>query len=203
MYCILISGLPASGKTSFAKALHERLNIPIISKDELKEIMFDAIGFRTREEKLTLGLASTNLAYYFVEKMMDLNFPFIIDNNFENSSRQNIEELLIKHNYNAITVMFNGDISKIYERFIERDKSPVRHRGHILNTEYPEKENTTKRDIISMEAFEKRYTERGMHNFSIGEEINVDCTYVDRINYDFIIKDVIKKITITRGDISD
>ena len=51
MYCILVAGIPASGKSFFADYLANDLSIPLISKDQIKELLFDAVGFRSREEK--------------------------------------------------------------------------------------------------------------------------------------------------------
>ena len=54
MYCILITGIPASGKTTTARFLGERLNLPVISKDAVKEHLYDTVGFRSRSEKVIL-----------------------------------------------------------------------------------------------------------------------------------------------------
>ena len=37
MYCILVAGIPAAGKSTMAEALSERLKLPVISKDAIKE----------------------------------------------------------------------------------------------------------------------------------------------------------------------
>ena len=44
MHCILITGIPASGKSTLAKALSDRLHIPMLSKDAIKEIQ-DALNY--------------------------------------------------------------------------------------------------------------------------------------------------------------
>jgi len=54
MYCILITGMPASGKSTMAETISERLKLPVISKDKIKELLFDNVGFRSREEKVKL-----------------------------------------------------------------------------------------------------------------------------------------------------
>ena len=58
MYCILVTGIPAAGKSTMAEFLAERLELPVISKDSLKELLYDMIGFCSREEKVKLGIAA-------------------------------------------------------------------------------------------------------------------------------------------------
>ena len=41
MYCILVTGIPAAGKSTIAKYISESLDLTIISKDEIKELLFD------------------------------------------------------------------------------------------------------------------------------------------------------------------
>ena len=54
MYCILITEIPASGKSTMAQFLSDYFHLPMISKDNIKEILFDDIGFQSREEKVKL-----------------------------------------------------------------------------------------------------------------------------------------------------
>lgn len=61
MCCILVAGLPDSGKSTIAGFLSEQLRIPALSKDRIKELMYDTVGFRSREEKVRLGIASMNI----------------------------------------------------------------------------------------------------------------------------------------------
>ncbi len=177
MYCILMSGLPASGKTTVAEYISKKMNLSVISKDDIKEILFDTIGFTSRENKLKLGIASSGIMNHIVEKMMQNNLPFIVDNNFENTGASEIKNLVKKYSYDAVTVLVDGDIDIIYGRFIERDKSPDRHRGHVVNTMYPEKETNQFEPILDKDTFESRYVGRGMRDFAVGKKFTVDSSY--------------------------
>ena len=47
MYCILVAGMPASGKSPIAVRISESLGIPMLSKDSIKEVLSDVLGFHT------------------------------------------------------------------------------------------------------------------------------------------------------------
>lgn len=147
MYCILVTGIPAAGKSTLAGFLSECLHLPLISKDQIKEIMYDDIGFRSRAEKVSLGIAGMNVMYYMAGQLMKVKQPFILENNFENVSRDGLMKLLDQYDYKAITITLTGDYRSIYQRFLQRNDSPERHRGHVVNDCYPE-ENRGKRKTI-------------------------------------------------------
>lgn len=140
MYCILVSGIPASGKTVLAEYLSASLHIPVVSKDKIKEILFDTIGFRSRTEKVALGTGAMEAMYYFAGQMMRTGQPFLLENNFENVSRPGIQSLLEKYGYQAVTVRLTGDYNVLFNRMIERNNSPDRHKGHIVNNYYQKPE---------------------------------------------------------------
>lgn len=199
MYCFLISGMPASGKSKFAEYLCEELELPMMSKDKIKELLYDTVGFHSRAEKVVLGNGSMEILYYFAESMMCIQKPFILENNFENISKRGIEALLSKYNYTPINIRFGGDLMIIYERFIKRDQSPERHLGHVLNSCYPPKEPIRiSQPSMEFDAFVRLVKGRGMLDFSVGGiVIDVDTSDFSSVNYDSIIsdlKDIIKTL---------
>lgn len=78
MYCILVTGIPAAGKSTMAEAVSERMKLPVISKDTIKELLFDHVGFQSREEKVNLGIASMEIMYYVAGQLMKTGQPFIL-----------------------------------------------------------------------------------------------------------------------------
>lgn len=196
MYCILVTGIPASGKSTFAKYLSKSLEIPVISKDTLKEILFDTVGFDSRDEKITLGIAAMETMYHFAKQLISVNQPFILENNFENTSKQGLDSLLLKYNCVAITICLTGEYDKIFERFLKRDTTISRHRGHVVNDCYPEKGDTSNVPIsYTFDSFARAINERGMVEFMAnGPKIQVDTTDFEKIDYDCILEQVKKTI---------
>ena len=64
---ILITGDLASGKSTLAASLSESLSIPYFTKDSLKEIACDAIGYSSREENRRLSISAVNSMIYVFE----------------------------------------------------------------------------------------------------------------------------------------
>lgn len=192
MYCILVTGIPAAGKSTMADSLSKRLHIPSISKDTIKERLFDTVGFRSRKEKVQLGIASMEILYYFAEQLMIQNQPFILENNFENVSREGLDALLAKYQYTAITVVLTGDYHVLYQRFAERNQSPQRHRGHVVNDVYPEKEDAERVvPVLSYDDYVKGIRTRGMDRFCAnGPSIPVDTTDFSMIDMEGLIRKI-------------
>ncbi len=195
MYCILVTGIPAAGKSTMAEAISERLKLPVISKDTIKELLFDNVGFRSREEKVNLGIAGMEIMYYAAGQLMKAGQSFILENNFENSSKEELEALLSKYHYAALTITLTGDYRTIYQRFLERNVSPDRHRGHVVNDCYPEKEL---RSIEELRAASIRYEDylygiehRGFDTFAMGDgQIKVDTTDFSKIDMRLLLEQI-------------
>lgn len=178
-----------------AEVMSKKLKLPVISKDTIKELLFDNVGFQSRAEKVKLGIASMEIMYYVADQLMKAGQPFILENNFEYSSEHGMKTLLEKYQYSALTITLTGDYKVIYQRFLERENSPDRHRGHVVNDCYPErKENnqeTLKPKTITYENFVRGIEKRGFDAFCAdGRQIKVDTTDFSEINMEELFSQI-------------
>jgi thymidylate kinase len=60
---VVVSGLPASGKTTVGGLLSERLRLPLIDKDAILEALFDTLGSPNREARERLSRASDEVLF--------------------------------------------------------------------------------------------------------------------------------------------
>lgn len=186
--CILIAGLPATGKSTFARLLTAEMGIPCLSKDAIKESLFDTLGFQSRAEKVKLGEAAYRILLDQAESLLKSGMTVALENNFEDSSRKPLMEMLGRAGAVPVIVMFDGDIAAIHARFLRRDRSPERHRGHVVNTCYPETE-PTHHAPLSLDAFSAGTEARGYRRFDPGgPRLVVDTTEIESVDWRQILE---------------
>lgn len=60
---ILVNGVPASGKSTVARAVAQRFGLPLMALDTIKEPLFDFFGVSGREHNRKLGQASYEIIF--------------------------------------------------------------------------------------------------------------------------------------------
>lgn len=129
---IIITGLPGTGKTTLGKKLATELRLPFISKDEIKESLFDNLGWQDRDWAKKIGGASLELLYFFTEAILKTGQSLIIETNF-NPQFANPKILALKEKYSFLPIQIRciTDGKILFERFSLRAHSTDRHPGHI------------------------------------------------------------------------
>ncbi len=131
-HVILITGLPASGKTTIGKDLAQRLDIPFISKDGIKESLFDTLGWKDRERSKNIGVASYSVLYYFVETLLKANASFILESNFKPEfDNPHWSALKNQYHFDVVQILCKTDGEVLFDRFKKRAGSAERHPGHV------------------------------------------------------------------------
>ncbi len=135
---IFISGPPASGKTFIAKRLSDELNIPLISKDAIKEGLFDKLGESDREWSKKIGSASFKLLLMLSNELFSKGTSFIVESAFRAGDEQCFQIPYDKYTVTQLWCNANDDVLLL--RFRERALSGLRHSGHQDHLNLPELE---------------------------------------------------------------
>lgn len=184
---IIVTGASATGKTTLSKKLGERFKLPVINKDEIKEMLFDDLGIKDKEWALKLGVASFKLTYFFVEKMLQTGKPFILEGNFVNEyATKAFLDIKSRCNYKTLQLFCYGEDRVLYERYISRDNSGQRHPGHGKLTlgfdEY--------KKIMNSKNFKLDLTD--------GVNIDIDTTKFETVNLQEIYDEVERNINLVK-----
>jgi len=136
---IIVSGPPSSGKTTLAKSIAQKFKLPLITKDNLKEILFDTIGWKDREWSKKLGSASFSIMHYILDSLMATGQSIIIEGNFKAEfESQHLSSRLNQYNYQAVQILCQCDGQVLFARFKQRSQSGERHPGHCDTLNYEE-----------------------------------------------------------------
>lgn len=128
---IIVSGAPASGKTTLSRRIASECGIGVVNKDSVKELLFDCFGIR-EETKEFLGVAGFKLTYFVCEKMLDSGKVAVVEGNFENKfALKEFENIIEKHDAEVFQIMCCGEYETFYRRYKEREDSADRHWGHV------------------------------------------------------------------------
>lgn len=171
---IIITGYPGTGKTTLGKHLAQKFSLPFISKDGIKEILFDDLGWKDREWSMKLGGASYDLMFYVAEALLACDRPFILETYFSKVSEKEIDILKEKYKVLPLQIICDADAEIIKQRVRERFETGERHPGHV--------------DHIRTNDLEKMIGEKYSKLQIDGKSIRIDTTDFARVDYLSIYK---------------
>jgi predicted kinase len=128
---IIITGRPAAGKSTLAKWLSQELGVPYVSKDNIREVLFDRLGWKDRAWAQLLGRASIDIMFYFAETQLEAGQSLILDNAFDPAlSAPRFSTLKTKFGIETIQLSCDSDEDTLLGRFQTRANAGARHPGH-------------------------------------------------------------------------
>lgn len=191
MDMIVLTGMPASGKSTVAAKLADALSLPVLAKDEFKEALFDTIGFSCYAEKRKLDHAANAVLLKAAEAMLRNGRSLIIDNNFDGAAAEALNALTERMGARCVTVFFGGDTEAFYRRYVERDRLHLRHLGHVVQEHYPLHEGDSPDHDMTREEFREKFEKRGMADVRLnGIRIEIDATEPAAIDTDRLIQEI-------------
>jgi len=178
---ILVSGAPGAGKTAIARELTMGLGVPMVSKDAIKESLFDSLGRSDREWSRRLGHASMGLLFDFVEGQISTGCSVIAESNFYPHPYEDERKIRVcREKYGALVfeVHCAGAPEVVLARYRQRQGSGERHPGHVMEpADYDELKARIEGDFF--------------HPMELGGGlIAVDTTDFEQVDYKALIDEV-------------
>lgn len=131
-YIIIVNGLPATGKTTIAKYLGFHLNLPVIHKDEINQVIADGLTCNSLKESRLQGYISIKLLYKFAEILGRQGKTCIVESVFDPvyaNEEWRIQQT--KYLFNVIQIVCFAEGNQLYNRYVERFYKSCRPNFHF------------------------------------------------------------------------
>lgn len=121
-FLIVITGPPASGKSTLAKLLAQQIHLPLLSRDELKEGYLQTLKLNHNEASAATGKIIYDTFFEITELFLSKNISLIIEAAFQDKLWRSILALLSEKAVIKIIVC-KTKVELIQERFSKRAAS--------------------------------------------------------------------------------
>ena len=130
---IIVSGPPGAGKSMLARPLANRLGLPLIAKDAIKEQLADSIGEPALELSGQLGLAAFRQLYTTAGELLRYGHGVVLESFFHKGIAEP-ELLPLVAKSHAVLIHVRADDAILLSRFERRTSDPERHPIHKDDT---------------------------------------------------------------------
>ncbi len=168
---IIVQGASAVGKTTLIGRLREHYSIGWVTKDDIKEMLYDSLGVPVdREQSRVYGSAAMNGLYAVSRSLLEGGVSHIIEAAYNpEKAEADIKTLLNGINVRCIQLYCHTSPEVQLARYRERLSNHTRHPGHP---------DTTTKTVEDFVTYNHEYT-----RLTIEPIIDVDTTSLDETEF--------------------
>jgi predicted kinase len=127
----LVTGLPATGKTTLARALARALAVPLLAKDAIKEPLLEILGAADPAASRRLSDASFAALFALADAQLAALGAVVLEGNFRAGEHEPaLRALLGRHAVACTQVLCRVPEPLRQTRLKARAADPTRHPGH-------------------------------------------------------------------------
>lgn len=132
-FLILVTGIPATGKTTLAKRISSDFKWPFLMADRYKEIISDRLVGREDPVMFDkIAKSSYDVFFYSIEEIVRAGNSCIAEAFFiAKFSDEKISEIQKKYGCYLLQIHLKGDFEKVAKRYLERHSRGERHVCHL------------------------------------------------------------------------
>ena len=130
-WLVVVCGPSGGGKSSLARPLSELLQLPLLSKDDLKEVLFDTLGSGDRKRSRALSDAAYRLMFHVAERELKSSRSLMLEANFRPDAATALAKLVAANGSAVIRVRCYAEPDVLVERLTRRAEQKLRHPGHL------------------------------------------------------------------------
>ena len=129
---LIVGGAPGTGKTTLARKLAPALGLPLIARDDLKESLFETLGWSTVEWLQQLGRATYELVYLLIERLLEAQCSLLVETPFDPDwANPRFQALRARHPFQPAQVILSTPADLLRQRYARRVDNGERHPGHV------------------------------------------------------------------------
>lgn len=130
---VIFTGLPGTGKTILSRKIASVLGLPLIAKDDIKEIMYDEIGWSDKAFSAKLAHATFGIMDYVTEEHLKNGLSLMLESNYSpRLSNDKFQAWQKRYDCGMVQIVCRADANTLAHRYFERQHTN-RHPGHNDN----------------------------------------------------------------------
>lgn len=127
---VVVGGAPGSGKTTLATRLSRELNLPLLTKDRIKESLMESLGVADLRANQQIGAAAYDLLFEVTGWLLEAGSGCVIESNFvAGGSEASLGALVQRAAAVQIHCVVDEQIRR--SRYEDRARTGERHPGHL------------------------------------------------------------------------
>ena len=136
---VVVHGPPGAGKSRLTRDLSISTGLAYFDRDEIKDTIFDNVGYSDRDWSMAVGSASWEVLATLADRLIRARVAFIVESNISPGPfSERIRAAALETNMPVASLHVTASHEVLWDRFDRRRRDGGRHPGHTGFTDRSE-----------------------------------------------------------------